>query len=477
MMRRSQTGQMMILATMIALVLLLAIPIMVYLNQTSGRHQVSQQKTNRAQGIAEEGLAYAIRSMSDNTIWTDALTGDFDAIPECAGGDVDSVQGGRFRLQCTNTADATTFKDLQPYQIGIKSTAYLPGPNGAMQPMRAMVAFVSKRTLGASLNTGLSASAALQLVNPPVTTEFQPITVHWGPVVLFSKLNWLLTGSLDFSNNGGENFIGHPRKFSNGRITGSFSNRTLDETQSALYTDNREFWSSATMNFPPLINLVSYETDAKHISNAGRFTGTPDCSGCTQINGFFDVPVNSTATFGGGGSTFALSGSGQNAVIYIKGNARFIDIGYDMRNGAFIVEGDLLMENAGGGIASFSPSLRVSTSAWREYAYWPNSGPAWPCRANIGSTCSIASATNSQTIHYRGFLYVKGNLVVSGGTNSHWRLAGAVSVGDFLTNSGTLYVITNGAKLTVFYDDVINKSIKTLNTELQVDHLKSVSAI
>jgi hypothetical protein len=476
--RRSENGQVLLISVSIVLLLLLCVPILILVNMTGSRHQANVEKQTQAAAIAREGIAYASNRLANNqAAWNLALTGNFaGALPDCnIAGSI--VAGTQFSLTCGCASlfpactSGPSFPGLQPYQIAIKATAWLPGTDGVLAPVKSMQSFLSQKTLGASLSTGLRASAALQMVRAPNYAN-GTLTVHWGPIVCLDNALWTLNNPLDV-NPALAGTPGYPRIFSNGGIKGTSFLRSPDLTTSLTTSDQKQYWAFASLAFPPLVN------DSAYILNAAKvITGFPipdvtlSGDGCPATStdngaGIFNVP-GCTAIFN---NTFTAPSVPNNAVIYVHGNAEFDDLKLDLKNGGFIVDGNLTL-NANDGTGGLNlVDISIPMTAPQEYPYWPITAPAkWPCQKiyyddvkqlpPISPTCTSGDP-GASPVNYRGFLWVKGNLIVNPSAVP-WVLDGVVLIGDLTTPSGQAAQLTAGglgSNLFIFFDAGINQNV------------------
>lgn len=476
---KNPPGQVLLLALMIGLLLILVIPTIMFLNHAGGRHQIMSQQRTKGLSVAEEGVSFMLQKLGTLTPaeWYSAHNANtFTPITECNSANaVITASGGRFLLQCSN--QSTIFPGLDNrYQVGIKITALLPGagPNGFV-PARAITAFLSRKTLGGTLPTGMTAPAALQLVMPPlIAAGFNDaLFVHWGPIVVHSAGPFMLTDPLDKVTIVGVDYIGYPRKFSNGPIQGTFQARIANPNvgSTLAITDNKEYWAYASMNVPPVINLTAYEAQSKVGPAYGpgpTFAPNPAVSNTAR---YFETDNISVASFNAGSIVGAPAGS----IFFVKGNAHFDNLSLDLGNGAFIVTGDLTLGSAGAGNAGLT--LNVPANARQEYPFLPSSQIPCSAVATTGGTCSVTTANQGGGIHFRGFLYVGGNLRVQGGGGSNtWRIAGAVHVGDISLSKGELIINdATPAQLRILYDPLVNRNVQTFSNSFQVDFLKESS--
>jgi hypothetical protein len=466
--RRSESGQALLIAMGILLILFVSIPIIIFVNMSGISHQTRTQRQEEGRAIAQEGISYAAQYFAANQpAWqTAAETGNFSSVFTGSGcNSLNVVPGTHFKLTCS---DSTTNSQLQPYQVQVIATAWLPGPNGQTIPSASLQAVLSQKTVGAFLENGIRAGAALGLVQVPSLFTGN-LDVHWGPIVCLDDNKWVLTGDLD-TYTSGTTFQGFPRKFSNGGITGTGSPplfiRCPDYSETAATSDQLEYWAYAAMTPPPAINDSSYTVTAAGESNLNipHVNGT-SCGPIGDGSGIFNVGVpGCTAIFD---NTFTVP---SNTVIYVNGNAKFDQLRLDLQNGAFIINGTLeLSPNQGIGLAI---TYNIPSSAPREYPYWPTTaGTQWPCSTPYYNamnaqpptlpTCTsglLSAQGYPANVNFRGFLWAKGGLQVDSGGS--WVMAGVIQVGDPLTNPTA--TLSGSGNVALYYDAGVNGTIITV---------------
>lgn len=469
---KTPRGQALLIAILLGMVLIIAVPVVVFLTQIGGKHRLGSAKRMRASSVAEEGIVYAMQILSANRpIWEQALQNSYPTVPTTP---ISAASGGQFTLQC---AKGDLFGG-KPYQVRVLSTALEPRTTPGSNPgaaIRAVEAFISRKTMSAVLSDKLTAPAALTLLSTPTVAAAGGLTVQWGPVVCLSTSPWTLQDPLDAIHlPGGVDRPGYPRKFSGGGITGATFHRIASDQEDSAHSDYKEYWAFASFTFPPLVDTTTYvarSTTTTNVPAPSACAGASCPSGLTQgggpgafpaTAGFFTLNSDSTMTFD---SSFILNNS--SAVIVVNGNARFVDLNLDFSSGAFIVNGNLILDGVTTGAGSVL-TLNVPPQASLEYAYWPAS-PPWPCQY-AGPTCaSNVVGGGSGRIHFRGFLRVTGNVYVVG---NGWQVAGSMLVGDYSTQDGRL-IVNSGGSLTIYYDDQVNRLIETNPLQLQVDSMRA----
>jgi len=469
----NRSGQTLLIAILLGIVLLIALAVVVFVNQVGTFHQSASAQRTNARAVAEEGIAFVTQELSVSSVtWQNALNGNFSGTDCNTGSDVTSPSGSNFKLYCsTGTAGNS---NLQIYEVAVIAIAVSPvSANGRDVPLRAIKAYLSQRTLGVDLQTGIHAAAALQTVTSPSTSG--TLNVHWGPIVCIDTNNlgaWTVPDPMDTSR--------YPRKFSLGGITGAAYTRSGLTSGSGPVTDQKEYWAYAPAASSPWIDDATYQALASStvvvtapVNGAGLpIPRASNCAPSVPNCGYFQPTGTDIAIFSGAGAGFVVTG-GSSTVIYVNGPAEFDNIAVD--SATFIVTGSLTVNNSATPAATVN--LHVPVTAPSEYPYYPTTPASWPCSGpsapapgdTVGSQpaydCPSSSVftlpvANSGTVQFRGFLWVKGTMTVN--TSNGWNMAGSLMVGDPLSppaSRGSLSVLA-GCTLNVAYDDVLNHLIR-----------------
>jgi hypothetical protein len=450
----TSSGQALLLAMLLVLILTIASTAVFFMNRIGTVHQTASAQRTKSRAGAEDGLSYAIHQLSQSTTtWQHALDGDF-LMTDCnTASPLVNPSGGHFKLYCSTGTIGNP--GLQPYQVAVVVVATVADGAGA----RAVQAYLSRRTLGADLATTLHAPAALQVVRKPITAG--SLDVYWGSIVCLDSQDvnsWVLPDPID-----------------TGRLSGSISS-----------TDQKEYYANAPMTPPPLIDETYYLNQSIAASNGPIAPPTLGVGGpglmATQCAvgstcGFFDTSGGTAVFDSPNGNGYSVP---SGAVIWVKGNAQFGRIAID--HATFVITGDLTLTNPANG--GNNPSLHVPVSAPLEYPYGAPTPPTggWSCINKAGDMTGSLPAYDcdstsvfSGPVHFHGFLYVKGNLIVNTPT---WNMVGSLLEGDVQIASGTGGRLTIGAgdSLNVAYDDLINHEIRTTSVILAPDVLRDVSA-
>jgi hypothetical protein len=440
---KNARGQMLIVAVLLFLVILLAVPIMVFINRHATLHGIFSLKNWKGRSVAEAGIAYGLQQLSKpGTGPTSLPNWPFLGGTLPANGQVASAEGGIFSISYS----APPATGLQPYQVGILSK---PLDNrGKVIPGASIFATVSQRTVGVKLPTGLSANSALDLMNVPQENQGATLRVEFGPIVVRDTHTWIL----DDWNNKCQNR--RPRKFAAGAIVPRID--SLDPPN----TDQKEYWAFTSAGIPLVIDTGTYVQRAQ-----ASTCPQPSCVGGSCVANpagscYFPSVSPGTATWTGTSINFTDS----NQAIYIAGNVQLDNVTINLLSGALVTTGNLILGN---NLCTW-PSNANKPCPASGYApvTWIRVPPT-TSREDGYCVCSEPMCVGYITRHidFGGFMYVGGNLSTLDSTN--WTLQGVVRVDN------TLSLGTNSS-LDVFFNDVVSRNIVTSTFELQIDSTTAV---
>jgi hypothetical protein len=495
----SESGQMLLVAVLLLAVLLISIPVMIFMNNSTSRLGMQSVKKQKSTSVALEGVAYAIHVLASTPTWSNALAGTCppDFVDEYGHPIIyKGPSGSPFSIQCIsgNPPGYT----VQRYEVELLIHGGIPDPaTGKPNYGRAYKVVIGQKTQAAVLSSGLGASVALQLGKVPSSTD--GLLVHWGSIGVMDFSTWTVRNAIDSYR--------FPRKFSQGPITGDTTgggDTYLRESNTG--SDAKEYWENVGLGFQNFVDTNVYVSSATQLTDLSLIPATaampiveypahatlaPSNCKAGLTCGYFDPPPVTVTPFSAGTAIFGSLNDGSNfvdykpnTVIYVHGNARFEDIFMDLKNGgAFIVDGDLTLGPKGS--HGIPLNVRLPQTAALEYPYysstsgWPTAG--WPCKSIADTKATYCASvltglgTNDNNglgngggdgrVDFRGFLYVKGDMRVLG---PGWLLAGSVRV------DGTLFAPLIGGRptLTILYDDEINHATSVNPLELMVNYQK-----
>jgi len=481
-----ESGQVLLIAVFIGLLLLVAIPVIVLVNTTGIMHHVASAKRDKGTAIAEEGIQYAIQALKDNgpAKWASILAGGGAAnypadCPPTGSALIMGADGGQFKLACSIGTNGA-----QPYEVRVLSTAYMPDTGQAtLVPTRTIQAFLSKKTLAVTLPSGYTASLAARLASPPSVMSSGNLYVGWGPIAVTSNQSWMVqdyTDSLNAGLVGGTPIFGwgpsqmdskqNPRKFSPANIKGDGNLPAPyagSQQRSGPYpgpnagfpvSDNKEYWAWTSLGFSGPVDTATYVT----MANASSCPNPPMCGNCAaSIPGhcYFPSVGSDTAIFDTG---FTVTGS--PPVIVVDGNAQIKNVAMDVYPaGAIIVTGNLNLGPATDptALTPANTPYHIPITAPLEYPYFAG----WNQAGNQGQ-----NQMGSENLH--GFVYVGQSLTIdtcaTNSTPGFWKLMGVLAV------DGLLQVKT-GSGLILWYDDIANHNVLMPTFALMIDSQNEIA--
>lgn len=414
----NKKGQILAGVVMIAAVLLILVPAMVYWVQNDMRASVKDRKSTAAFNLAEAGIDRAYWKLKSSTsTWASARAG----LP-LAGYAFDTsytdVPGGVYRVSITSGP------------LAEQVTVVSEGRDSLRQQTRALqVQYTNLAIPGAIISGAGIAEAGTSIA-------------HWGPMMAMNNISLSGTAATRY----------FPRKLSKQVVTGTGGNPRDTNGLTPPNTDNLEWWSSYDVPELPVFDFAALRASA-------AATGTLNCNGSATGPGH-----SSTITCGSSCVNCSVTNLYKdsryldNAVWYWDNNVSWA--GSNGIKGTVIVRGNL---SVAGGDSYNPPPMRVPANAWQEYRKFDTaSSNQYPgdigLKSNTnyyelgscGTTCE-GSASGSD-LGLEGFMYVGGNINMTGDSDVH----GAIWV-----QSGW----SGGGNVMVFYDDSL--VLPQLNVTLQ----------
>jgi hypothetical protein len=442
-MRSKNSGQLLLVGTLLLLALVVTIPIIIWVHQSAGRGEYQAQTRGQALPLAEEGVALAVRVLG---VSRNAFESALAAPLSDATFGADIRHGGSAPYQLS-------VKPAARFQVRVVSQVVTTDKSGVRNPNRQLEALVSPKTLVVQLPTDVRAPVAFQTMRADIVNP-AGLDIHWGPMAVYDQdpgHTWTVDGPMDTA--------GYPRKFGQGQM--AFISRPSLTTD----TDQKEYWRNAEIGFPKDIALNAYQT----LAEQNQLTARPPRCGANPCTA---MPAISTV-YQGGALPVLLDGpnpsnayevNASTVVFLIVGDAEFDDLALDLSQGAVLITGNLTIKHPSHGFPN-NTVLQIPSTAAKEY---PPTMTNWPCAAQgPGNTCTSAQAiSGSPKLAYRGFLYVQGNLIVD--PNAHWAMTGVARVDGQVQ-------IGNGASFTLFFDEEVNRRIMTTPFELQADFTRTAA--
>lgn len=447
-MRHRLSGQILVGATLLILMLLILIPLLIQWSQDESRWAVKDQQTtttfNLAEGAVDRGM-WKLKSATST--WAAAAAGTV-----IAGYNLDVVYqdivGALYRLQFSSgplTNQVTVFaegKDLR---------------SGQLRAIR--VVFENRAFPGPLLSGGN--------VNYAGTFDAQ-----WGPIM--AQGNIFVTGTAATRY--------FPRKFSKQVVTGTAANPRDTSGLNPPNTDNIEWWSDYPVPDLPILDFTTMRSSANAsgtlnyktntgASGAGKCTGWAGHGRCQSAGATAASHVNATTSHFFNSNNHAQS---KNNRLWYWDQNLIMSGNFDGPGcyrlglyGTVIVRGNLTIDSGD----CYTYNGPVPANAWKEYAkigaatndtavlnQYPADNGLKTNRSTFnhgGETWAGGPIAGNTDVGIRGFVYAGGNMTIN-------------SISDM---AGTLWVVGNvvnndvsGERVLLFYEP--NFSLPLLNVVL-----------
>lgn len=430
-------GQVVVIMLMIAMVIGVVIPMLVYMLQHEAKWTVKEIKSTRAFHLAEAGLDRGFYKLNETDVWEDAIAGT-----HIAGyyGDTEysDLENGYYKIKIATSTEedevliTASGKDKETSECRtIQATYYrAPGITGAL--------------------------------TAPGITAGGNFLVHWGSISSLGGIS--LTGSAD------ECF---PRKYARGQITciggahehndaaagPPISGPSTNSDGTVLDEELKEWHTQYDVPDIPEIDFDAYETDARNgYVWASSVTGGVYISTGNNIHGTLGK-LDLTGGYDGGGSSGYYDGETANifTTYYAEGDVTLKSCNLV---GVIICKGNMYFETSNKGV---NLSTTPHSTAWKEYMVQaPNRAASTannprPDTAAAGEYPGDTAYQTSNTAYaitnpaFQGFIYVHGNAECNGGGNIY---------GAVLINGSAL----GGSSYTIYYDKTAGRNVKTRST-------------
>ncbi len=443
-------GMVLITVIGIIVVVMLLVPVMIKMAQKEAKWTVKEQENTTAFQLAEAAADRSIWKVKSAThVYTAAMNGqvvagyNFDKT-------YDDVEGGEYRMR---VSQGTTDREVVIVAEGRDKTT---------KNVRA----IRMRVTNSSVPSCVMSAGMLEIKD-----AFQ---IHWGPVMSHNSIVLMGAAINDY----------FPRKFSKQVVSPRDPTGDLNPPN----TDNTEWWSNFKVMDLPMIDFTTMKSSAATILISG--SDGVDCkaktgSDCTTLNYYrnsyySDKTGTGYNNYGSSAQpdfywTDAHPDSKENYIWYWStdgvgsGHVNFTGSQSSGRKnglwGQLIVEGNMTVSVGDDYPLNNAP---MPGDAWREYAaidtgssnQYPGDTGFQSNAANFdfgSQSWSGGPPSGNTDLGFRGFFYVKGDLILSG-SNSVAEYYGALWVeGDTIGGSGF-------ERSTIFYDG--NLTVPTLNVVL-----------
>jgi len=377
----SSKGQVVIIMLIIAMIIGVVIPALVYMSSFEAKAIVKETKSIRAFHLAEAGIDRGIFKLNETGIWDTVYEG---TAVTGYNGDItySDIEGGEYRIKFSSGPEVN--------QITIKAS----GKDKTTNESRTIQAIYYKAIGVTSALTAGAVNAGGNFI------------VHWGPIS--SLANIVLSGSAD-------NFF--PRKYARVHIYDSPSSShdhdsppsegTTQTSGPAWCDDEYREWHDQydVPDIPELNN--NYKTDAQAYTTA---TGIP-----TYTTGNIDL----TGAYDGGGSAAPFNAIANIfTTYYAEGNATVKSCN---AVGVLICKGNLNIDTSNKGS---NYDATPHSNAWKEYVVGtrkepqpqPDTDDTDEYYGDIGYRCSTGTYSIDKPA-FIGLIYCYGSATCSGGPN------------------------------------------------------------
>ncbi|MFH0948125.1 MAG: hypothetical protein V1833_03910 [Elusimicrobiota bacterium] len=367
------SGQIVIIMLIIAMIIGVVIPGLIFLTQHEAKWTVKEIKSTRAFHLAEAGLDRGVFKLDETGVWDIAYAGT--VISGYDGNTTYSdVEGGYYKIKFSTGSGN--------YEITITAS----GKDKTTNEMRTIQAvyYAPPGVIGA--------------MNAPSIAVTGHVRVHWGSTASLS--NMVLSGSTD---------VKYPRKYARGYIDPrTLSPNPASGSDLTLTEELREWHAGYAVPDLPSIDFSSYTAMAQQV------TGAP--SGGTPAGSSYYV----------GDKTFNNVVDTTKRTYYITGNCTMKNSHLESN---LIVLGNFDTSGSDKGSAIIST---VPSEAWKEYQELPDTAASGEYPADNGYQSVSATYDIGKTL-FNGFIYVSGNWTPTGGNNFN----GCVIVAGSVSGAGT----------------------------------------
>ncbi|MDD5687178.1 MAG: hypothetical protein PHE88_05015 [Elusimicrobia bacterium] len=370
-------GQVVIIMLIIAMIVGIVIPALVFMSGNEAKWTVRETKTTRAFHLAEAGLDRGVFKLNETGIWDIVCAGA--VVSDYNGQTIFSdVEGGYYKVKLSSGPDSN------------EVTITASGKDLATAEFRTIQAVYAKTCVKGALN-----AAAINVGGNA--------QIHWGPMY---SLSTITCGAL------------FPRKYARGYITPRYTSGALPKYGSLADEELAEWHAGYDVPDLPDIRFNDYALEAQKV------TGAPALAGAVQ------TPAGSSYYVGSG--EFKNLTNATTRTYYITGNCSFKN---SYLAGNLIVRGNL----DGNGNGAGSPTVNVPPDAWKEYQEYCNDTSATGqyetgSGINIDNGLHTCKPTAALTkILFKGFAHIGGNMTYSGNPG----FVGCVIVIGTMSGTGT----------------------------------------
>ncbi len=352
-------GQVVVIMLIIAMIIGIVIPGLIYLTQHEAKWTVKEVKSTRAFHLAEAGLDRGVFKLNESDVWDTAYAGT--AISGY-NGDIEysDVEGGYYKIKfSTGSGD---------YEVTITAS----GKDKTTDEIRTIQAVY------------YSPPGAIGALNAPVITTTGHVRVHWGPIASLTNIE--LSGSTD---------VKYPRKYARTYIDPRYTSGPLPKFGSLTDEELAEWHCGYDVPDIPSVDFDYYQKKSTTVTGAPAGGSPAGSSYYTAYKQFKNL--NETT----------------ERVYYCENGAQ---IQNSHLRGTLIVKGNLDFQGNDGGS---SINAVIPANAWKEYQeYVTDTSATEQYPGDLGEQYS-GDGTDTYDIgkvSFKGYIHVTGN--VSFGSNN-----------------------------------------------------------
>ncbi|MEW6557151.1 MAG: hypothetical protein AB1349_07340 [Elusimicrobiota bacterium] len=405
-----RSGQVVVIMLILAMVIAIIIPALVYFSQHEAKWTTKETKSTRAFHLAEAGIDRGVFALNgEENGWNNARNG---IVPSGYDGGTEftDIAGGRYKIRISSGPESG--------EVTIASVAQ----DTAGRELRGIRAIYSRQAAQSAIDADGNIGSA---------GSFE---IHWGAIKSRGNIN--LTG-------GAANRY-YPRKYARGNI----------DPRNPPDTDDCEYWAKETLPDLPEVDLPTYLERAKAY-NPVYENGTPDSDDPSPEGGYHEGNVTFGPNFRDyetGLTVNGVAGDGDTPTYYVTGNVT-------IKTNTFI-RGDLIclgnLELKGNGWANtaktdVAPNYRVFIPNNARKEYFHKDGCTHTTAQDVWTSNGWANGAQAtlNDIMLHGLIYVDGNITSQAGNQA---IVGVV-IGDGNTEN------LNGNSVIYYNEEVADNVI------------------
>lgn len=411
-------GQTLVLVALVMMVMAMLLPVLVYMTKQESHHADKHKKTSLAYNLAVAGTQKAYRALTiSTTTWNLLMVSRVPPTNMSGDHEFNDVAGGSYVIVVSSGPNNR------------QATVTSIGRDRLQREVRMIIALYTEQVMtGTALYNGGGANVS-----------GNNLKIEWGSVVSKGPI---VTNKV------------YPQFFSASSVSLDGNGGSPPNCDSPDCCQ----WFSYHKDIPPFpdIDLDFYRSSAA--AGGTYFTGDK----CWK---------NSGGGCGANGGTGACCNYlyADGGTVFVDGNLTIASPGTSVI-GNLIVTGNLTFATGNFGKGAPIPTLPVPREAWKnycrnwaQYQTFDGSAPSsFPGLDNsYSSSASLTYTPTSDKMFLRGFLFVGGNMSLSGGGGSAY-----ISGSGFVQNTSTM---TASSNVTFYFDESVAREVKTTTVPLVLE--------